>query len=123
MIYLLYIVAFFIATSTHTRDLILGGFLPYTGKPLWANIYWTSLTLADPLAVVILLLSLRKGIVMYGVIIISDVIINLYFTMSLAGPLGIFNIFMLGQLAFLIVFALTWKRLGSVNDDQTLVEE
>lgn len=110
-LYLIYIISFSIATSTHIRDLLLGGFLPYAGKPLWANIYWTSLTLLDPLAILLLLFRLRTGMILYAFIIVTDVLINLYFTISLAGISGVYNIYMMGQLFFLFFLILTWKSL------------
>ncbi|MDC7240192.1 MAG: hypothetical protein PQJ50_07525 [Spirochaetales bacterium] len=118
IIYAIYILSFLIATSTHTRDLIVGGFLPYTTKPLWANIYWTALTFADPITIIILLLDLKRGMKLYALIIVSDVIINLYFTITSSGLSGIFNLFMLSQIGFLIFLLITWKRMyGLVEAD------
>ena len=111
IIFAIYILSFLIATSTHIRDIVLDGFLPYNSKPLWANIFWTSLTLADLLAIILLLFSLRKGLFLYAVIIISDVIINLYFTISYTGFHGIFNIYMIGQLFFLLFLGFTLNFL------------
>ena len=115
LIYCVYILAYVIAASTHTRDLLIGGFLPYDGYPLWANIFWTSLTVADPVAIIILLLSLRKGVITYAVIIFSDVIINVYFTLSIAGWPGVLNIFLLSQVSFLLFLMFTWKRLYRIT--------
>ena len=111
IIYTIYILSFLIATTTHVRDIILGGFLPYRTMPLWANVYWTSLVIADPLAVILLLLKLKTGLKMYGVIIVSDVIINLYFTVAEKGIPGIINLFMISQIAFMLFLLFTIKRI------------
>ncbi len=116
-IYCLYIISFLIATSTHTRDLILGGFLPYKHHPLWANIYWTALTFLDPLAVILLLTRFKQGLRLYALVIVSDVVINLYFTITISGFMGIFNLFMLGQLFFLFFLLATWKAIQKGVDN------
>ncbi len=116
-IFIIYIFSFLIAASTHIRDLAAGGFLPYISKPLWANIYWTALTFADPLAAAVLLISLRKGMVLYALIILSDVIINLYFTISLRGIQGIFNLFMMSQISFLLFLMISWKVMYKLKEE------
>ncbi len=73
---LLYIVGFAVGTTTHTQELIKGGFLPYNHVPLWKNIYWTSLTILDFLAIVLVLKSVIPALVVANLIIVSDVIIN-----------------------------------------------
>jgi len=90
---------------------VLGGFLPYKTQPLWANIYWTSLSLADPLTIVLLILNINIGLLAYALVIISDVIINLYFTISEKGILGIFNVFILGQLGCMFFYICTIKKV------------
>jgi hypothetical protein len=71
-----YIIGFAIGTTTHTMDLVKGGFLPYNNAPLWKNIYWTSLTLLDFLAIILILNSVVPALILSNLIIISDVIIN-----------------------------------------------
>ena len=111
-IFALYILSFLIATSTHIKDIISEGFFPYTNFPFWVNAYWTLLTFFDPLAIIIICLSLRFGKRFYAVIIFSDVAINLYFTISTSGFKGIFNIYMLGQLSFLCFLVATWNIMN-----------
>ena len=110
----IYLLAFLIATSTHSYDLYIGGFLPYVKSPLWANIYWTSLTFLDPLSIIILLVNIRIGLVFYILIIVSDVIINIYFTISSHGFLGLINLFMICQILFLIILLVTVKQVWQV---------
>lgn len=72
-----YMIAFAAATWNHVADFIVGGLLPYDkywNVPCWMNVYWTSLTILDPLAILVLLFYLRPGLDMYFIIIISDVI-------------------------------------------------
>ena len=111
IIFIIYVIAFSIATSTHVFFILKHGFIPSNGKPLWVNIYWTSLTFADPLAIILL----KIGIISYALIIISDATINLYFTISYSGLLDLLNIFMLGQILFLIILITTWRILWPKN--------
>jgi hypothetical protein len=76
LILVLYIVGFAIGTTTHTIGLIKGGFFPYHYVPLWKNIYWTSLTFLDLLAVFLIFKSIIPALWISNLIIISDIIIN-----------------------------------------------
>lgn len=107
----IYIMSFLIATSTHIYDIIKNGFLPYIKGPLWANIYWTSLTFLDPLSTILLIVNVRIGLISYALIIISDVIINLYFTVKFQGLYGLVNIYMICQSLFLIFLIWTIKLI------------
>ena len=108
---IVYIMSFIIATSTHIYDIIKDGFLPYIKCPLWANIYWTSLTFLDPLSIVLLIVNIRIGLILYTFIIISDVIINIYFTVRFQGLYGLINIYMICQSLFLIFLLWTIKSI------------
>lgn len=75
-------------------------------------LYWSSLTLLDPLAVLLLFVRPRAGIALTGAIITSDVAHNLWFTA--AHPLSrsfvedvTSNGFMMSQIAFLLFVAAT----------------
>ena len=39
---------FAVGTTTHTLQLIEGGWLPHHSAPLWLNAYWSALTFLDP---------------------------------------------------------------------------
>lgn len=114
-----YIISYIIATSTHLIDLIRLGLFPYEKFPLWANIYWTLLTVLDPLAILFLFVNVRAGLVFYGLIIISDVLINIFFTLSLEGFIGVFNVFMLSQLLFLLFYTFSVKLVWNIQSDKT----
>lgn len=64
------------ATFNHVKDLWLGSWLPYGDSPLWRNVFWTSLTFLDPLAVLLLLTRPRMGYVLTLVIMLVDVPVN-----------------------------------------------
>jgi hypothetical protein len=76
LILVLYIVGFAIGTTTHTIGIVRDGFFPYHDVPLWKNIYWTSLTFLDLLAVFLVFKSLIPALCISNLIIISDIIIN-----------------------------------------------
>jgi hypothetical protein len=71
-------VCFLGACAIHVSDLLTHGWLPYRFAPLPFNIYWTSLTLLDALAAIVLLYHLRVGLAFALVIITSDVALNLF---------------------------------------------
>jgi hypothetical protein len=72
----MYIIGFLVGFTTHTIDLINGGFLPYNQVPLWKNIYWTSLTVLDLAVCIIMLIKIKWGLIIANLIMISDVLIN-----------------------------------------------
>lgn len=77
-------VGFLIGTTTHSLDLFHGGWLPYDFMPMGFNIYWTSLTLFDPLAALLIWVRERWGIVLGMAIMASNVTVNGY-TAFIAG--------------------------------------
>ncbi|SMB86550.1 hypothetical protein [Deinococcus hopiensis] len=72
----LYAVCLSGATVVHLLDLWHGGWLPYHSAPKTINLYWSLLSVFDPLAVVLLYWRPRFGLLLTLVIIISDVCIN-----------------------------------------------
>ena len=48
----------------------------YGGIPLFYQIFWTSLTFIDPLAVLLLLVRPRAGLILTAAIIVTDVLVN-----------------------------------------------
>jgi hypothetical protein len=109
----LYVLCFTTAAAFHAIDLIRWGWLPYTFAPAILNWFWALLTVADPLAVLLLLTGRRRmGLCFALVVMILDVAANGYaffglgyreFAVALqlqAAFLG----FILGSIGFL------WKR-------------
>jgi hypothetical protein len=73
----LYMGAFAVATFCHVFDIVRGGWLPYTKYALGLNVFWTSLTFLDPLAIVLLWYRRRVGVGLALLIITVDVAVNL----------------------------------------------
>lgn len=67
-----------VGTCTHLENTWRAGYLPLPQQPLVFNLYWTALTLLDPLAAVLLVLRPRLGLILSLAIMISDVSINGY---------------------------------------------
>jgi len=107
-----YVICFMIASINHIVPFITGRLFVYQKSndkvPIWLNMYWTSLSVFDPLAIIILSIDIRKGLFSYLVIIISDVIINYWFVISHYSFLDLINLFQLSQLGFLIFLLTTF---------------
>lgn len=88
----------------HIIQVWQGGWLPYRFAPLPLNIYWTSLTLLDPLAAVLLLWRPLAGLLLALLIIASDVAVNFFARFYLGFHLGTFAL-SLQSLFFLAVVA------------------
>ena len=82
----------------------------YGGASLFTRIYWTSLTLIDPLAALLLFVRPHVGLVLTAFIIISDVLHN-----TLVGVPS-WDVKYLSQVAFLLFVAstirLAWKGVS-----------
>jgi hypothetical protein len=73
----LYVLAFAVGTTSHFVDILRAGFLPHNRYHWSVNLFWTSLTFLDPLAIVLLLRRARAGILLAGLIMSLDVAVNL----------------------------------------------
>jgi hypothetical protein len=102
------------ATVNHVRADIDCGLLCGYGfdAALPSRIYWSSLTVLDPLAAALLLVRPRAGLWLTFVVIASDVLHNSYYV-ALANEWT--NPFYLSQVGFLVLAAATaplaWKGL------------
>jgi hypothetical protein len=72
----LWVCAFVVATVCHVLDIVQGGWLPYRRYALGLNLFWTALTFADPLAVLLLIYRRRTGVYVALSIISIDVAVN-----------------------------------------------
>ena len=103
---------FAIGTVTHTLQLVTRGWVVFDAAPTWMNVYWTSLTFLDPLAIMLLLISRRAGLALGLSIMASNVTINSYALYGLELPFAtwalqsqaLFGGFLLGAIGFL------WRR-------------
>ncbi|MBV7256459.1 hypothetical protein KCG44_06625 [Pacificimonas sp. WHA3] len=98
-------------TYTHIADLITGGWLPYRYAPAGMNAYWTALTCLDPLAILLLWTRRRWGVALTLIIMLSDVPVNLYATLTLWDVPPLENTGLLLQSAFLIFVLGTFRHL------------
>ena len=108
------------ATVNHVRIVAEHGLLwNYGGVPVASATFWTSLTLLDPLAVVLLIARPNAGVVATAVIIIADVVHNLWITARYTSPqrfiaTAVSDPFLLSQAAFLLFVIATvpvaWRR-------------
>lgn len=73
---LVWIAGFLVGSTTHVLDLVQGGVAVYAGFPDAVRLYWVSLTLLDPLTVVLTALRRRAGVVLGVAIMVSDVAVN-----------------------------------------------
>lgn len=114
LFFVIYMLCFLWGTKNHVLDIWNAGFLPYTYAPLAFNIYWTSLTLLDPLAIILLCRFPYHGMALAVLIMLSDIAVNLYATYSFLNT----DIFSDGSLQLQILFGIflfltvpiAWKR-------------
>jgi hypothetical protein len=110
------------ATINHARIVAAHGLVwDYGGVPVASAAFWTSLTLLDPLAALLLIARPNAGVLATAVIIFSDVIHNLWMTARYAQPHHLLiavtsDLFVISQIAFLLFVAATapiaWTRRG-----------
>jgi len=72
----LWIAGFAVGTTTHVADLVVGGADVYAAFHPALRAFWVSLTLWDPLVIVLLLLRRRAGVVLGLVVILADITVN-----------------------------------------------
>ena len=101
------------ATFNHARLLARHGlFWDYGGAPLASAVFWTSLTALDPLAATALFVRPNAGVAATVLIIVADVVHNLWITAHHAPPhrsLAAMTTdpFVVSQVAFLLFVAAT----------------
>lgn len=110
------------AAANHARILLQHGLFWDYGGVAWASaVYWSSLTILDPLAAALLFLRPKAGIVACAVLIATNVVHNLAVTAHYA-PEGELlarasNPFFISQLAFLLFVGATarlaWRGVDS----------
>ena len=68
-----------VGTVTHANWIFKNGFLSKDyDAPLYAKLFWDSLTFIDPVAALLLLIKPKHGIWLAAIIMIADVLINSY---------------------------------------------
>lgn len=76
MIQAVWIIGFLIGTTSHVVDLAAGGLETYAEFPTVLRVFWVSLTILDPITVILLALRRRAGIVLALAVILSDIAVN-----------------------------------------------
>ncbi len=83
----IYAVSLLAGATTHIWTLVTHGVMwDYGGVPLVSRVYWTSLTVLDPLAAALLFLKPRAGLALTVAIIASDVLHNTWFMLRSSAP-------------------------------------
>lgn len=103
-----WIAGFLVGTTTHVIDLILGGSATYGEFPVGLRAFWISLTVLDPLTVVLLLLRKRAAVMLGVAIILADIAVNwsVFFTTDRLAVFGVVN-----QTLFAVVLLITARPL------------
>ena len=98
----LWAVGFIVGTTTHTIDLVTGGLNVYAGFPEPVRWFWISLTVIDPLVVLLILFRSRAAAPAAVLVMLADLAVN-WTVFSTVGGLSLFGV--LTQSAFgLFVF-------------------
>jgi hypothetical protein len=116
-----------IAAANHVRILLQHGLLWDYGGVSWASaVYWSSLTILDPIVAMLLFVRPKVGIPTTIVLTVTNVVHNLAIT-SLYFPEGEFlraaaNPFFISQVAFMLFVAgtarIAWKGVQSGSVDR-----
>ena len=72
-------------TVVHVVQLVAAGFQPYSWAPTWLAAYFTSLTLADPLAAWLLWAGRIAGLYLAAAVLVTDAVTNGYAIYGLHG--------------------------------------
>lgn len=105
----LLVAGFLIGTTTHILHLVNVGWVVFETAPAWMNVYWTALTVLDPIAAMMLVRHRRVGLALGILIMVSDVALNSYALYGLRLPFGFVSLqaqtvfcgFLLGAASFL----------------------
>lgn len=114
VILIIFICAFTGAFFNHAADIISKGLFPYTkmyGAPESFNLYWTSLTILDPLAVAVLFVNVRLGYLFGLCIMLTNVPVNLYANVVYWRLPILENPYFLMQATFLVFLLVTGRRI------------
>jgi hypothetical protein len=79
------VLVFGYGTVLHLAQLLVGGLQPYAWAPAWLAAYFTFLTLADPLAAVLLWARRAAGLYLGALVLVTDAVANWYAIYGLHG--------------------------------------
>ena len=95
------VLCFLGAACRHTSDIFFGGWLPYTWTALPINLFWTSLTVLDPLAALLLWCRPRLGAALALLLMFSDVGINTFVAVQMEHQTSLGVLTLIAQTLFL----------------------
>ena len=123
-----YAACLFGATVNHARIVARHGFdWDYGGVPAASAVFWTSLTLPDLLAFVMLIVRPKAGVAATAIIIIADVVHNVWITSRYAGLQGFIGAavsdpFLVSQFVFLLFVLAPCRPPGNALNRPTLTQ-
>lgn len=118
-----------LAGVNHARILVQHGLAwDYGGVGVISAAYWSSLTILDPLAAILLFTRKRVGVSVTIVLIVTNVVHNLSIT-AILSPEGEFlsrvasSPTLLSQIGFMLFVVATGRTAGSGNVDREAVQD
>lgn len=117
LVQLVWILGFLVGTTTHVIDLIARGLDAYEDYTPPVRVFWASLTVLDPLTVVLLALRRPVGVILGLVVILADIAVNwtVFATYPDTPIWGILN-----QTAFAVILVTTAPGLARRMKDGVL---
>ncbi|TCK46211.1 hypothetical protein EDF60_1463 [Leucobacter luti] len=97
-----WVVGFAMGTMTHIIDLAADGIGVYAGFPELARVFWISLTVLDPLVLVLLFARLRAAAPLAVLVMVADLAVNwsVFFAVGGLSVFGVFTQSLFGAFAF-----------------------
>ncbi|WP_448811035.1 hypothetical protein [Agromyces bauzanensis] len=83
-----WVAGFSVGTIFHLIELLTQGSGVYGNMPVCVRVFWVSLTIIDPLVVILILLRRRAGIWLGSAVMVADVAVNWTVALSVAGATG-----------------------------------
>jgi hypothetical protein len=103
----LLVAGLFVGTATHLENIVRAGLVPRPELPMPCNLFWSALTLIDPLAIGVLVLKPRAGVLLVLAIMAVDLTVNVA-TLGINGPV-------VAQLAYALLACLAWPIVSKAS--------
>ncbi|WP_336661425.1 hypothetical protein [Leucobacter sp. USHLN154] len=111
LIVAVWVIGFTVGTITHAIDLVAGGLNVYAGFPMPVRWFWISLTVLDPLVVVLLILRSRAAVPIAVLVMVADLTVNwsVFFAIGGLTLFGVITQSIFGAIVF-ITARNVWQR-------------
>jgi len=96
-----------VGTATHLENIARAGFVPRPELPLGCNLFWSALVLLDPLAIGVLLLRPRAGVLLVLAIMAADLTVNVAY-LGMTWPV-------VAQVGYALVGCLAWPLVSKAR--------